>query len=369
MGVEGLKCVVTGGSGFTGQRLVEMLVERGAGRVVSFDITPKPTDGLDNPVIEYIQGDLTKEQDVDKACEGADCVWHIAALVGPFHPKEAYMAVNYRGTVNVINACKSHGVGKLIMSSSPSTRFDGNDIDGLTEDQMKYPKKFLQLYAESKAMGEKAVLDACSDDLLTVAIAPHQLYGPRQVQLGKYCHVILSSVDPLFLPSLLEASGKGQLRVFGNGKNKVSFTYIDNYCHGLILGVDALYKGSPALGKFYIVTDGGWQYFWKVIDAAGMALGFASLFSKFKLPALLMLIVGHICTFIGWCLNRKLRVNPFTVRMLIIHRWFDISAAERDLKYKPIITFEEGFPKTTEWLKNTWLPKQNFGKGSTTSAT
>lgn len=52
----------------------------------------------------------------------------------------------------------------------------------------------------------------------------------------------LRSRDMLFMPSLLEAAGKGQLRVFGNGKNKVSFTYLDNYCHGLILGFDALYK-------------------------------------------------------------------------------------------------------------------------------
>lgn len=48
--------------------------------------------------------------------------------------------------------------------------------------------------------------------------------------------------DPLFFPGLLEPMGKGQLRVFGDGKNKVSFTYVDNYCHGLILGVDSLYK-------------------------------------------------------------------------------------------------------------------------------
>ena len=44
----------------------------------------------------------------------------------------------------------------------------------------------------------------------------------------------------------MEAAGNGQLRVFGNGKNKVSFTYLDNYCHGLILGYDALYKVTPA---------------------------------------------------------------------------------------------------------------------------
>lgn len=55
MGVEGLKCVVTGGSGFTGQRLVEMLVERGAARVVSFDIAPKPPGASEHPAIEYLQ--------------------------------------------------------------------------------------------------------------------------------------------------------------------------------------------------------------------------------------------------------------------------------------------------------------------------
>jgi nucleoside-diphosphate-sugar epimerase len=50
---------------------------------------------------------------------------------------------------------RKHGVGKLVLAGTPSTRFDGNDIDGLSEDQLKYPKKFLQLYAESKAQGEQ----------------------------------------------------------------------------------------------------------------------------------------------------------------------------------------------------------------------
>ena len=43
--------------------------------------------------------------------------------------------------------------------------------------------------------------------------------------------------------------------------------------------------------------------------------------------------------------------------MLVIHRWFDISAAERDLKYKPIVSFEEGFAETLGWLKKDWLPR------------
>lgn len=76
------KCVVTGGSGFVGQRLVEMLIERGATRVVSFDISPKPKDAMEHPGITYIQGDLSKFVDIDTACENAEIVFHIAALVG-----------------------------------------------------------------------------------------------------------------------------------------------------------------------------------------------------------------------------------------------------------------------------------------------
>lgn len=47
--------MVTGGSGLTGRRLVEMLAERGAGRVVSFDIAAKPSDAMEHPAIEYQQ--------------------------------------------------------------------------------------------------------------------------------------------------------------------------------------------------------------------------------------------------------------------------------------------------------------------------
>lgn len=55
MGVEGAVCVVTGGSGLAGRRLVEMLAEKGAARVVSFDIAPKPVDAMEHPAIEYQQ--------------------------------------------------------------------------------------------------------------------------------------------------------------------------------------------------------------------------------------------------------------------------------------------------------------------------
>lgn len=169
--------LVTGGSGFVGQRLVEMLVERGASKVISYDISPKPKDALESSKIQYVQGDLTNLADFTHASAGVECIYHIAALVGPYHPKEAYRKVNYEGTLNVLKACESNGIKKIVMSSSPSTRFPYPDpnIEGLTEEQLvvinkgEYAPVFLQPYAETKALGEKAVRDACGSKVIYAA--------------------------------------------------------------------------------------------------------------------------------------------------------------------------------------------------------
>ena len=55
--------------------------------------------------------------------------------------------------------------------------------------------------------------------------------------------------------------------------------------------------------------------------------------------------------------NFKLKLNPFAAKMLMINRYFDISAAKRDLKYEPVIDFEQGWSSTIDWFKKNWLPK------------
>lgn len=148
-------CLVTGGSGFVGQRLVEILVERGCERVVSFDLSPKPKNGMECKEIEYVQGDLTNDVSVLSACRGIECVFHIAALVGPYHAQDAYYKVNYEGSLNVLNACNTLGIRKIVMSSSPSTRFPYPDpsVVGYSEDDLyringgDFAPVFLQPYA------------------------------------------------------------------------------------------------------------------------------------------------------------------------------------------------------------------------------
>lgn len=347
-GVAGLRCVVTGGSGFVGRRLVEMLVERGAKSVVSFDVRPSPTIGNDDlnfitpeqeKRVEYIVGDLCKSSDLNKAFEGADVVFHIAAVVGPYHPKPLYMRVNYEGTLNVLEACKTAGVQKLVSSSSPSTRFTGVDVSGAIGQDMPFPEpgKYTAAYAETKAMGERAVSEWTErGDILAVNVAPHQVYGPR---------------DALFLPNFLVAAKTGQLRVIGSGNNRISMCHVDNYCHGLILAADQLFAGSPVLGKFYIVTDGAPQNLWGILDQAVVDLGGNSLLAKYKVPLWIIYPVAYIVQMMGWLTGMRFRLTPFSVCMLTIDRYFDISTTKRDLKYEPLIGFEEGWKGTIEWMR------------------
>ena len=340
-------CVVTGGSGFVGRRLVEMLASSGR-QVVSFDRDPMPSDFTvpDASLVKCIVGDITRFEDVVAACKRAACVWHVAAAVGPYLPHAVYNKVNYDGTLHVIEACRLHGVPKIIMSSSPSTRFQwGVDIDGMSEHELPtLPQAtYMAAYAESKALGELALRAANSPPkLMTVAVAPHQVYGPR---------------DNLFLPPVLSAAASGRLRKFGSGRNRVSFTYVDNYCHGLMLAEAALHPGRTALGGFYIVTDAQthpseeYGLFWQVLDDACVALGHAPFYEARRgVPIWLMTLIAHAADALGWLLGRSFRLNPFAVRAASMHRWFRTDAAQRDLGYKPIVPFDEGWRRTVAWF-------------------
>lgn len=345
--------LVTGSSGLCGARLVELLLHRGTKTVVAFDLAApdmarftavQTKTGGRIIVRSGADGDLTSAAAVEAAfacVPKIHIVYHVAALVGPFFDRQVYFNVNLHGTTRIIDMCKKYKVPKLVYSSSPGTRFTGADIEGLTEDELPIPDKFFAVYAETKAYGEVAVTKACSDDLLTISVAPHQIYGPH---------------DRLFLQKFLEVSGNGRLRIFGHGGWKISLCYVDNYAHGLLCGADALFPGSPALAKFYIITDGAPQNLWGLINEAGVCMGFADLTTKFHLPIWFMYILATIANIAGLLLGKKFKLNYFSLRMISMHRYFDISRAKRDLKYEPVKVFDDAWPETLQWFKVNWLP-------------
>ena len=92
-----------------------------------------------------------------------------------------------------------------------------------------------------------------------------------------------------------------------------------------------LHRGSPALGKFYICTDGAPVNLWRFIDRAIVDIlpGAKSLFSKLPLPGWsFMYPLGYACESLGAALGKKFKLTTFSVRMLLINRHFD-SVGER----------------------------------------
>ena len=73
------------------------------------------------------------------------------------------------------------------------------------------------------------------------------------------------------------------------------------------------------------------------------------------------MFVAVICEFFGNLFGITMKLNRFNVIVLTMHRWFDIKAAEEDLKFKPIIGFREGWDETIVWFRENWLPEQQKG--------
>jgi len=349
-------CLVTGASGMVGKTLVEMLASRGAPRVVCMDILAKPVDWDKYRSdfqekyackLEYFEGDISDNKAMlpqpgaagKSPFQDIEICFHVAAVVGPFHSHKLYEAVNHQGARNVLAACKASGVRTLVDCSTPSTRFNGYDIEGRCESELAYAS--VHEYARTKTLGEKAILAANGDGIATCAVAPHQVYGPK---------------DMLFLPAFLETARSGKLRIFGSGSNVVSFTHMDNICHALCLaGVKLALEGSDseAGGEFFVATDGdsGIKNLWDVIDSAIVECGMPSLHSKASLPSSLLWVIAHLGAVFTALTGKMVKLTPFTLNMLVIHRYFCVAKASQILGYQPIRHFDEGWAETVQIIK------------------
>lgn len=322
------KVVVIGSEGLVGQRLVEMLIERGAQEVVAMDI--KSGSVHTDAKVRYVCHNMANPDNhhLLPLLENADVVYLTAALVGPYHPKHLYYTVNVEGTQLMADLSRKAGVKKFVFVGSPSTRFGPLELYGQHEASLPYPKVFADEYARTKAIAEQWVRKQDCPEFHTCVISPHQVYGAK---------------DRLFMWNILRTAANGQLRVLGSGTNLVSFTHVDNIVHAIILAGNALVEGSPVCGNWYVITDGGKYNFWDIMDSAVTACGLPSIKEKTYVPLAILYPLAYVCKAITMVTGYQLSLNPFSVRMITIHRWFKIDKAETHLGYKPVNRFEDAF--------------------------
>eukprot|EP01006_Ploeotia_vitrea_P006094 TRINITY_DN12260_c0_g1_i2.p2 TRINITY_DN12260_c0_g1~~TRINITY_DN12260_c0_g1_i2.p2 ORF type:complete len:198 (+),score=79.73 TRINITY_DN12260_c0_g1_i2:31-624(+) len=172
--LKGKRVLVTGGCGFLGRNLVEMLLDCGA-KVDVFDLFI--TEEYD-PRVKFIKGNLLSDEELSAAVQGKDVVIHVASPAPTSNNPKLFNAVNIGGTGKVIEMCVRHGVGSLVYTSSASVQYDGTDQRNHDEDT-PLPAESWDPYTYSKLEAEKLVLQAGLEKrLATCAIRPHGIFGP-----------------------------------------------------------------------------------------------------------------------------------------------------------------------------------------------
>lgn len=324
------KVLVTGGGGFLGKAIVQLLIQRGD-TVRSF--SRRFYSELEAAGVEQIQGDISDEKAVEQACQGRDLVFHVAAKPGVWGDYNDYYRTNVVGTRNVIRACVSHKVPRLVYTSSPSVIFDGSDMEGVDE-SAPYPDKFHAHYPKTKALAEQLVVKAAGDTLLTIILRPHLIWGPR---------------DNHLVPRIIKRAK--HLARIGNGKNLVDTIYIDNAAEAHILAADSLQDNPEISGNIYFISQGEPVPVWDMINAILKAAGLDPV--KRSIPHKIAWLMGALMEmcYHGFNLKGEPQMTRFLADELATAHWFDISAAKRDLGYVPRVSTAEGLRRLEHWLQ------------------
>lgn len=321
MGYENIKFVqdsvflVTGGAGFIGSNLCEVLLDKGYKVRCLDDLSNGKQANVDlfieNPNYTFIKGDIRDLDTCMKACEGVDYVLNQAAWGSVPRSIEMpliYEEINIRGTLNMMEAARQNKVKKFVYASSSSVYGDEPNL----------PKKegvegnLLSPYALTKRVDEEyGKLYSKLYNLDTYGLRYFNVFGRRQDPNGVYAAVI-----PKFIKQLLNDE---QPIINGDGKQSRDFTYIENVIEA---NLKACKASSEFAGEVFNIAFGSREY---LID-----------------------VYYSLCRVLGKNIEPIYGIDRIGD---IKHSNADISKAKKMLGYDPSWNFERGIKSAIQWYK------------------
>jgi NAD dependent epimerase/dehydratase len=314
--------LVTGAGGFIGSHLVEALLARGtAVRALVRYVGDGGWHHLDHlrearpEGLEVVAGDISDARLVATASEGCDAVLHLAALIGipySYVAPASYVATNVTGTLNVLEAARTHGVRRVVVTST-------SEVYGTARETPMTERHVLQAqspYSATKIAADKlADAYALSFGLPVVVLRPFNTYGPRQST---------RAVIPTVLSQLL-AGGEVEL---GNLAPRRDFTYVSDTVAGFMAALD---------------TPG--------VEGETVHLGTGTDISVGELVELCAEVVG---------VRAPVRVAEERTRKAgseVDQLLSDPTRARELLGWAPQVDLAEGLRRTADWLRDRPVPR------------
>tara|TARA_R110002072_G_scaffold100107_6_gene220420 strand:- start:8578 stop:9579 length:1002 start_codon:yes stop_codon:yes gene_type:complete len=303
-----MKTLITGGAGFIGSHLAELLISEGHDVIVVDNLTSGRTDNFktisSNPSFGFENIDIRDFDNLKPAFQGVDWVFHLAGLadiVPSIEMPSEYYSTNVTGTFNVLECARIAGAKKIIYAASSSS-YGIPDVYPTPETspiQPEYP------YALTKYMGEELVLHWSKlYKLPAISLRLFNVYGTRSRTTGAY-----GAVFGVFLAQKLNGH---PFTVVGDGAQTRDFTYVSDVARAFLSAAE-----SGVSGEAMNVGSGNHYSVNRLVELLGGEIEYIS-----KRPG------EPDCTF------------------------GDTSKIQRLIGWKATVSFEEGVSKMLENINN-----------------
>ena len=325
---------VTGGNGLLGRAVVAEVANRGHDPV-SLDLRTSSDHGK----IEQRVTDIRQPEQVEAGFAELDAVIHTASLIDlHLGEPDSLRDVNVVGAQNVIDACRTNGIDRLVHMSSAEAISGAQPLRGVTEADATYPNPHLTYYGVTKQAGEELVLDAADDSLGTCAMRTYGLFGPGD-----------NTVIPLFLDSV-----PGKLVVVMQDQSaRTDVVHAPNLAHSLVLAAEQLTPDASWSGTPFHITDGETVNAQQFLSSLVEPLGY-KLVDKVAIPRSVLNGMARLYKArYDRTGSERFARPPLTdhkLRLALDDYYLDSSKARTVLGYEPPVSRADAIEATQEWL-------------------
>ena len=326
----GKRILVTGGAGALGGQLVNRLVRLGH-RVRLLDCNEPGVGVLPSTAIDFAQSDIRDAAAIDAAVAGQDVVFHVAALFrSDKHSDRAFFDVNVGGTQNVLEACRRHGVARVVYTSTAGVH---GHIERPPADE-NHPLRTRDPYQQSKLEGERLACSFFARGLPGAAVRPTGIYGPGDTRLLK----------------LFRAIARRRFAMLGRGKALYHLTYIDDVVDGMICAAEH----PSAVGEVFLLAGPECVSVATFVESIALALDVPV--PRLRLPLWPFRLAAPICQYVCRMIGVEPPLYPRRLEFFTDDRSFDAGKARRMLGWEPRIGVDEGVALTAAWYRERgWL--------------